>query len=129
MAFMAQAVDCAVNPAAIRLGVVNLQTGSLPTETSRLISFRSLRQIGIQPLVAISPTNPLKIPPILFGRPPAIVTGNRPRDLHLELHRLSRLSPFFTLLVKLGRDGSRASVFREPAYRYDVLVRSQPDSK
>ena len=80
-------------------------------------------------LVPISPTNSLKISPILLSGSPPIVTGNRPRDLHLELHRLSGLSPFFALLVKLGRDRSGTSVLRETANRYDVLVWTQPDSK
>ena len=83
----------------------------------------------LRPSVPIGPPHPLQIPPILFCRPPAIVTGNRPRDLHLELHRLARLSPFFALFVKLGCDRSGASILREAANRYDVLVRTQPDSE
>jgi hypothetical protein len=80
-------------------------------------------------LLSVRPPNPLKIPSILLGGPPPIVTRNRPRDLHLELHRLPGLSTFLALFVKLGRDGSGASVLREPANRYDMLVRTEPDSK
>ena len=83
----------------------------------------------LRALLPIGPPHPLQIPSIFLGGPPPIVTGNRPRDLHLELHRFARFSPFLALFVKLGRDRSGASVLREPANRYDVLVRSQADSE
>ena len=83
----------------------------------------------IEPSIPIGPPYLLEISPILLGRSPAIVTRNRPRDLHLELHRLSGLSSFLALFVELGRDRSGASVLREPANSHNVLVRTQSDSK
>ena len=80
-------------------------------------------------LIAISPSNSLEISPIFFGGPPTIVTGNRPRDFHLKLHRLARFFPLFCFFVKLRRDRRRAAILREPADHDEVVVGPDPDSE